>query len=87
MALLSPVAATNEALHAQLTDLRRDLAQAQASAALLPQETAKVQDAQARCKRLESEAASRADQLSKLEERLHSTEQKLQESLGQNDCC
>ena len=87
VALLSPVAATNEALHAQLTDLRKDLAQAQASAAQLPQETAKVQDAQARCRRLESEATSRADQLSRLEEKLHSTEQRLQESLGERSSC
>ena len=81
--MLSPVAATNDALHAQLTDLRKDLSQAQASAALLPQETAKAQGAQDKSKRLESEMASRADQMSRLEDQLRSTEQKLQEALGE----
>lgn len=83
--MLSPVAATNEALHAQLSDLRRDLQQAQASAALLPQEAARADEAQARCRRLEADAATTSAQTSRLEDRLHSTEQKLQEAQGA--CC
>ncbi len=80
--MLSPVAATNEALHAQLNDLRKDLSQAQATAAVLGPETARADEAQASCRRLESAAASSANQLSKLEEKLRSTEQKLQEAQG-----
>ena len=83
--MLSPVAATNEALHAQLSDLRRDLQQAQASVALLPQEAARADEAQARCRRLEADAATTSAQTSRLEDRLHSTEQKLQEAQGA--CC
>ena len=82
VALLSPVAATNEALHAQLADLRKDLSQAQASAAQLPQEMGRADEAQVTCRRLESEAANRANQLSRLEDKLHTTEQKLQEAQG-----
>ena len=84
--MLSPVAATNEALHAQLSDLRRDLQQAQASAALLPQEAARADEAQARCRRLEADAATTSGQMSRLEDRLRSTEQKLQEAQGAV-CC
>ena len=80
--MLSPVAATNEALHAQLIDLRKDLSQAQATAALLGPETARADEAHASCRRLESAAASSANQLCKLEEKLRSTEQKLQEAQG-----
>ena len=83
VAMLSPVAATNEALHAQLADLRKDLAQAQATAALLPGETAKAEEAQSSCRRLETAAAASSNQISKLEERLRSTEQKLQEAQGE----
>ncbi len=83
--MLSPVAATNEALHAQLNDLRKDLSQAQAGAALLPQEAARADEAQTSCRQLESEAASRANQLSRLEDKLQNTEQKLQEAQG--ECC
>lgn len=82
VAMLSPVAATNEALHAQLNDLRKDLSQAQTTAALLGPETARADEAQSSCRRLESAAASSANQLSKLEDKLRSTEQKLQESHG-----
>lgn len=80
--MLSPVAATNEALHAQLNDLRRDLQQAQVSAALLPQEVARADEAQVRCRRLEADAATTSGQTSRLEDRLRSTEQKLQEAQG-----
>ena len=80
--MLSPVAATNEALHAQLSDLRRDLQQAQATAALLPQETARADEAEAKCHRLEADAATTSGQMSKLEDRLLSTEQRLQEAQG-----
>ena len=82
VALLSPVAATNEALHAQLSDLRKDLQQAQASAALLPQEAARADKAQAACRRLEDDAATNSSQMSRLEDKLRSTEQKLQEAQG-----
>lgn len=84
--MLSPVAATNEALHAQLHDLRKDLSQAQTTAALLGPETARADEAQASCRRLESGAASSANQLSKLEDKMRSTEQKLQESQGMGVC-
>ena len=80
--MLSPVAATNEALHAQLSDLRKDLQQAQASAALLPQEAARADEAQAKCHRLEADAATSSGQMSRLEDKLRSTEQKLQEAQG-----
>ncbi len=80
--MLSPVAATNEALHAQLNDLRKDLSQAQTTAALLSPETARADEAQSSCRRLESAAASSANQLSKLEDKLRGTEQKLQEAQG-----
>ena len=80
--MLSPVAATNEALHAQLSDLRRDLQQAQATAALLPQETARADEAEGKCRRLEADAATTWGQMSKLEDRLLSTEQRLQEAQG-----
>lgn len=80
--MLNPVAATNEALHAQLNDLRKDLSQAHATAALLGPETARADEAQASWRRLESAAASSANQLSKLEDKLRYTEQKLQEAQG-----
>lgn len=80
--MLSPVAATNEALHAQLTDLRRDLQQAQASAALLPQEADRADEAQARCRQLEADAATTSGQMSRLEDKLRSTEQKVQDTQG-----
>lgn len=86
VALLSPIAATNDALHAQLSNLRKDLQQAQASAALLPPETARAEEAQANCRRLEAEAASTSGQMSRLQEQLHSTEQKLQEAQGTPAC-
>ena len=83
--MLSPVAASNEALHAQLADLRKDLAQAQASAALLPQEASRADEAQASCRRLEADLGSIANTVSRLEEKMHTTEQRLQEAQG--DCC
>lgn len=80
--MLSPVAATNEALHAQLSDLRRDLQRAQGTAAQLPQETARADEAEAKCRCLEADAATASGQMSKLEDKLLSTEQRLQEAQG-----
>lgn len=82
VAMLSPVAATNEALHAQLSDLRRDLQRAQGTAAQLPQETARADEAEAKCRCLEADAATASGQMSKLEDKLLSTEQRLQEAQG-----
>ena len=82
VALLSPVAASSEALHAQLHDLRKDLSQAQVEAALLSPETTRANAAEARCRQLEAEASSTAGRLADVEDQLHSTSQGLKEMQG-----
>ena len=83
VALLSPVAASNEALHAQLNDLRKDLSQAQVEAALLSPETSRANAAEARCRQLEAEVGATASHLADVEDQLQSTAQSLKEVQGQ----
>ena len=83
VALLSPVAASNEALHAQLNDLRKDLSQAQVEAALLSPETSRANAAEARCRQLEAELGVTATRLADVEDQLHSTSQSLKDVQGQ----
>lgn len=80
--MLGPVAASNDALHAQLTDLRGDLSQAQVEAALLGPETARANNAEARCRQLEAEAATTASHASELNSKLQTTAQSLKEVQG-----
>lgn len=82
VALLSPVAASNEALHAQLNDLRKDLSQAQVEAALLSPETSRANAAEARCRQLEAELSTTSSRLSDVEDQLRSTAQSLKEVQG-----
>lgn len=82
VALLSPVAASNEALHAQLNDLRKDLSQAQVEAALLSPETSRANAAEARCRQLEAEVSTTASSLTAVEDQLRSTAQSLKEVQG-----
>ena len=80
--MLGPVAASNDALHAQLNDLRRDLSQARVEAALLAPETARANNAEARCRQLEAEAATTASQGAELDNKLQATAQSLKEVQG-----